>query len=101
MKKEKRNYCEVVLDEAVAIANGWRREFIDGNGVDRELWVSPENLCYDDLPKLAYIPVNARLIAAAPDLLEALDAVLTADNEYDACEAIHKANAAIKKARGE
>jgi hypothetical protein len=45
--------------EDAAIANGWRLEFIDGNGIDRELWVSPENLCYDDLPEEAHNSANA------------------------------------------
>ena len=67
---------------------------------------------------LAYHAANARLIAAAPDLLEALDEALTelADShpcdwaEDDACEEgggseshsrLRQISAAIKKARGE
>ena len=46
--------------EDAAIANGWRREFIDGNGVDRELWVSPDSLCYDDLPEEAYFSATEK-----------------------------------------
>jgi len=38
------------LNEQAAIATGWFREYIHGNGVDREVWVSPEGLCYDELP---------------------------------------------------
>ena len=60
---------------------------------------------------------NARLIAAAPDLLEALEALLDADvfadgegliNVEDGCldtsfgeDAAHKARAAIAKAKGQ
>ena len=52
---------------------------------------------------------NARLIAAAPDLLEAMQALFGADMEYcmmgdgknDQIEAIAKARAAIFKATGE
>lgn len=52
---------------------------------------------------------NARLIAAAPDLLEALtdlfdagmESVLMGDGKHDQIEAIKKAIAAIAKATGE
>lgn len=46
---------------------------------------------------------NARLIAAAPDLLTALERILKehADGEYIAVEDVAHARAAIAKARGE
>lgn len=51
---------------------------------------------------------NANLIAAAPDLLEALEGLLTAVSEHytedlnmDVVEAIIPARAAIKRAKGE
>lgn len=47
---------------------------------------------------------NARLIAAAPDLLDALDAMLDCYGEYEIdpfqAPVIHQARAAIAKARG-
>ncbi len=54
-----------------------------------------------NIPARATIPVseawaNARLIAAAPDLLEAVKAALSDDQPY-----IEKCKAAIVKARGE
>ena len=58
---------------------------------------------------LHYNDANARLIAAAPDLLEAMQALFGADMVYcmmgdgkdDQIEAIAKARAAIFKATGE
>lgn len=49
---------------------------------------------------------NARLIAAAPDLLEALEYMLNCQYDYDPrrqadCDMCAKARAAISKARGE
>lgn len=46
---------------------------------------------------------DAQLIAAAPDLLKALDAIINDDAEYPQIDSklVDKARAAIKKARGE
>jgi hypothetical protein len=46
---------------------------------------------------------NARLIAAAPDLLEALRGIIRADNDYDGIGTteMKAARAAIRKATGE
>ncbi len=63
----------------------------------------------DDYPKMGKIAgeANARLIAAAPDLLEALQAMLSEFNEQmagivnDEFAVIAKARAAIAKATGE
>jgi len=65
---------------------------------------------FNDLPVIAYItgpsvPANRRLIAAAPDLLEALKAMLPENNtdeehcrsDFETCE---KARDAIRKAEG-
>lgn len=47
------------------------------------------------------VEANARLIAAAPDLLEALEALITAVDASMYGMAIHNARAAIAKAKGE
>lgn len=44
---------------------------------------------------------NARLIAAAPELLEALEAVLKAVGPYDSGLPVEQIKAAIAKAKGE
>ena len=45
---------------------------------------------------------NARLIAAAPELLEALEELIAATQHLDPCQAtVDKARAAIAKAKGE
>jgi hypothetical protein len=50
----------------------------------------------------AYGPLaNSRLIAAAPDLLAALELLLNTPNDLRLGPAIDAANAAIAKARGE
>lgn len=46
--------CGINTRENPQSPSGWRREFIHGNGVDRELWVSPEGLCFDDFPDIYY-----------------------------------------------
>ena len=54
------------------------------------------------MPAEAQGEANARLIAAAPDLLEALEAlVFDFDSHSTADESISRARAALKKARGE
>jgi hypothetical protein len=62
---------------------------------------SDRNICLVQSAKDAYD--NARLIAAAPQLLETLDAVIREDCDGGDCsfEWHEKARAAIKKARGE
>lgn len=44
---------------------------------------------------------NAQLIAAAPELLSALEALINAGYTEDRYEAMQKANSAIKKAKGQ
>ena len=39
--------------EALAIKAGWREEFIEGNGVDAYVWISPDNRTYSELPRMA------------------------------------------------
>lgn len=53
-------------------------------------------------PQYAHQEANARLIAAAPELLEALEEWLTVGNDMKARKAVRsKARAAIAKARGQ
>ena len=72
------------------------------NDPQEEYWVTRPH--YDAGPaKIVYHIEDARLIAAAPDLLEALKEML--DNHEDACTgygegAAEKARAAITKATG-
>jgi hypothetical protein len=72
------------------------------NDPQEEYWVTRPH--YDAGPaKIVYHIEDARLIAAAPDLLEALKEML--DNHEDACTgygegAAEKARAAIAKATG-
>jgi len=66
---------------------------------------SPETCAIDDFGEYALLwnKANARLIASAPELLAALEALVTthfaSEDEYD--EAITAARAAIAKAKGE
>ena len=50
---------------------------------------------------IATADANTRLIAAAPDLLAALEAVLDKPDDVTVYEAIERARAAIRKAKGE
>ena len=69
----------------------WRGAFIYGDGLRKGV--------DDSLPKAQELAANALLIAAAPDLLEALRGVLRiADRKTDEFDA---ARAAIAKATGE
>ena len=57
--------------------------------------------CWDEMPIIA-THEDLRLMAAAPELLEALEAVLEQFNcDYYECTSIKKAHAAIAKARGD
>ena len=68
--------------------------------------VTDENGCNDSPPEEEAI-ANARLIAAAPELYEALKEMVSAFENYDRDmyefehEAIKKARAALSKAKGE
>ena len=44
--------------EKIAQSRGWRLEYIEGNGIDDYLWVSPDGMCYGDLPAMAYIEIE-------------------------------------------
>lgn len=56
----------------------------------------------DASPAFVELAANARLIAAAPDLLEALEAIINDGIHCDVVPHLHnKAMSAIKKARGE
>lgn len=40
-------------NERIAIGRGWRKEFIQGNGIDSEMWISPDNKkAFYELPKM-------------------------------------------------
>ena len=58
---------------------------------------------FDEWRDEANQEANARLIAAAPDLLEALEAIMRYPkiSEYVGSELANKADAALAKARGE
>lgn len=79
----------------IVSAADWRGAFIYGDGI---------RIGVDDaLPKAQELAANARLIAAAPDLLEALDVllrryVIAIGNEGIEC---YQARAAIARATGE
>ena len=77
-------------------AADWRGAFLYGDG---------SRLGVDDaLPKAQELSANARLIAAAPDLLEALKGLVAwADDlrREDPVEDLRKARAAISKAEGQ
>ena len=85
----------------IVSAADWRGAFIFGGGIRKGV--------DDALPKAQELAANARLIAAAPDLLEALQNIAEYWNQdqneaamADACwHAIHTARAAIAKAAGE
>lgn len=85
----------------IVSAADWRGAFIYGDGIRK---------CVDDaLPKAQELAANARLIAAAPDLLEALillEVEMVASGNAQATDfgwkpAIEKTRAAIAKATGE
>lgn len=85
----------------IVSAADWRGAFIYGDGLRKGV--------DDALPKAQELAANARLIAAAPDLLEALQRIEEYWNQdqnetamADACwHAINTARAAIAKATGE
>ena len=85
----------------IVSAADWRGAFIYGDGIRKGV--------DDALPKAQELAANARLIAAAPDLLEALQRIEEYWNQdqnetamADACwHAINTARAAIAKATGE
>ena len=79
----------------IVVAAGWKGAFIYGDGLRKGI--------DDSLPKAKRLAANARLITAAPDLLEALKALLeryalAIGNEGIECL---NARAAIAKATGE
>ena len=85
----------------IVSAADWRGAFIYGDGIRKGV--------DDALPKAQELAANARLIAAAPDLLEALQRIEEYWNQdqnetamADACwHAINTARAAIARATGE
>ena len=85
----------------IVSAADWRGAFIYGDGLRKGI--------DDALPKAQELAANARLIAAAPDLLEALQHIEEYWNQdqnetamADACwHAINTARAAIARATGE
>lgn len=83
----------------VEITPGLRDTVVVVNGGDDEMVCE----CYEG--RLEERMANARLIAAAPDLLEALRSMLTNCHDADRDDAIRKAvvasHAAISKATGE
>ena len=82
------------LCHIVSAAN-WRGAFIYGDGIRKGV--------DDALPKAQELAANARLIAAAPDLLEALKWMVlrTEGGEYPDGKCLEDARAAIAKATGE
>jgi hypothetical protein len=87
------------------VKNSVTRSISDGGASDRFLFISTEG---DDVPDICHVgngptgPANARLIAAAPDLLEALLGVvhtLDVHGHVDSGTNLHeRARAAISKA---
>lgn len=85
----------------IVSAADWRGAFIYGDGIRKGV--------DDSLPKAQELAANSRLIAAAPDLLAALQSIEEYWNQdhnemamADACwHAINTARAAIAKATGE
>ena len=85
----------------IVSAADWRGAFIYGDGLRKGI--------DDALPKAQELAANARLIAAAPELLEALQRIEEYWNQdqnetamADACwHAINTARAAIARATGE
>lgn len=69
----------------IVSAAGWRGAFIYGDGIREAV--------DDAIPRAQELAANARLIAAAPELLEACKAALSDDQHY-----IEKCRAAIAKA---
>ena len=90
----------------IVSAADWKGAFIYGDGIRKGV--------DDALPKAQELAANARLIAAAPDLLEALQEMVAGDAEAiedakrlgvpfpdEMLAAYHKARAAIARATGE
>jgi hypothetical protein len=64
--------------------------------------VTPEGEYDEGLRYVGNLEFNARLIAAAPELLEALEELLLADSDMPSYEStVKKAKAAIRKATGQ
>lgn len=90
----------------IVSAADWKGAFIYGDGIRKGV--------DDALPKAQELAANARLIAAAPDLLEALQEMVAGDAEAiedakrlgvpfpdEMLAAYHKARAAIARATGD
>ena len=79
----------------IVSAADWRGAFIYGDGIRKGV--------DDALPKAQELAANARLIAAAPDLLEALKWMVlrTEEGGYPDGKCLEEARAAIAKATGE
>ena len=79
----------------IVSAADWRGAFIYGDGIRKGV--------DDALPKAQQLAANARLIAAAPDLLEALQWMVlrTEEGGYPDGKCLEEARAAIAKATGE
>jgi len=73
---------------------------VRGDGKDIACVYAPE-WGYDAPTNRLESAANARLIAAAPDLLEAGEAVIAAWESGDLAAAVHSLDAAIAKARGQ
>ena len=81
---------------------------------DKRVWFDESGARFGDTPNLVVRieggrPADVHLIAAAPELLEALRGMLALDEEHhqrghcddDVCAEVRKARAAIAKATGE
>jgi hypothetical protein len=73
--------CYVKPSESYYLTLGFKKEYVAGNGVDAEMWISPSGVAYYELPFLSSEQESSFKLAQLQKLLNKI-----ADASFEGCE---------------